>query len=123
MPGLNEDQSLRFVYLIVLLVLLVGSIGLGRGRGAAKFRYLGVWILIAVGLVTLYAYRGPMLDFAAPVLRELTPSKVIEVNGPGESPLYSWLKQKFPGDIEWNFGKFLVGRDGQVIHPAFTGGS
>jgi glutathione peroxidase len=38
----------------------------------------------------------------------------IEVNGPGEHPLYSWLKQDFPGDIEWNFGKFLVGRDGKV---------
>ena len=38
----------------------------------------------------------------------------LDVNGPGESPLYTWLKAKFPGDIEWNFGKFLVGRDGQV---------
>ena len=38
----------------------------------------------------------------------------LDVNGPNESPLYTWLKAKFPGDIEWNFGKFLVGRDGQV---------
>lgn len=39
----------------------------------------------------------------------------LEVNGPGESPLYSWLKAEHPGDIEWNFAKFLIGRDGQVI--------
>jgi glutathione peroxidase len=39
----------------------------------------------------------------------------IEVNGPGEHPLYGWLKQNHPGDIAWNFGKFLVGRDGRVI--------
>ena len=39
----------------------------------------------------------------------------LEVNGPSESPLYSWLKAEHPGDIEWNFAKFLVGRDGQVI--------
>lgn len=38
----------------------------------------------------------------------------LDVNGPGESPLYTWLKAKFPGDIEWNFGKFLVARDGSV---------
>lgn len=38
----------------------------------------------------------------------------IEVNGPGESPLYSWLKAALPGDIDWNFAKFLIGRDGQV---------
>ena len=38
----------------------------------------------------------------------------IEVNGAGESPLYSWLKAAHKGDIEWNFAKFLIGRDGQV---------
>jgi glutathione peroxidase len=38
----------------------------------------------------------------------------IDVNGPAESPLYTWLKARHPGDIEWNFAKFLVGRDGEV---------
>ena len=38
----------------------------------------------------------------------------IEVNGPGADPLYTWLKGDGP-DIEWNFAKFLVGRDGEVI--------
>lgn len=36
----------------------------------------------------------------------------LDVNGPAESPLYSWLKAAFPGNIEWNFAKFLIGRDG-----------
>ncbi len=39
----------------------------------------------------------------------------IEVNGPGRHPIYQWLTTKFPGDIEWNFEKFLIGRDGQVV--------
>jgi glutathione peroxidase len=32
-------------------------------------------------------------------------------------PLYQYLTSEsgFPGDVEWNFGKFLVGRDGQVL--------
>ncbi|MCA9631273.1 MAG: glutathione peroxidase [Myxococcales bacterium] len=44
----------------------------------------------------------------------------VEVNGPGRDPLYGWLTSQStepdgPGDIKWNFAKFLVGRDGQVI--------
>ena len=38
----------------------------------------------------------------------------LDVNGAGESPLYTWLKAAYPGDVEWNFAKFLIGRDGQV---------
>jgi glutathione peroxidase len=44
----------------------------------------------------------------------------IEVNGPAAHPLFRHLKQAAPGvlgtqRIKWNFTKFLVGRDGQVI--------
>ena len=42
-----------------------------------------------------------------------------KVNGPGRSDLYEWLVNSEAGggkDIEWNFGKFVVGRDGNVAH-------
>lgn len=42
----------------------------------------------------------------------------IEVNGPNRHPLYTALAGKdspFPGDIKWNFGKFLVGKDGKIL--------
>ena len=44
----------------------------------------------------------------------------VEVNGDGAHPLYRWLTAEAPGllgtqAIKWNFTKFLVGRDGQVI--------
>ncbi|MET1115250.1 MAG: glutathione peroxidase [Comamonas sp.] len=44
----------------------------------------------------------------------------IEVNGEGAHPLYRWLTAQAPGllgsrAIKWNFTKFLIGRDGQVI--------
>ena len=44
----------------------------------------------------------------------------IEVNGPDATPLYQWLSSEAPGlmgskAIKWNFTKFLVGKDGQVI--------
>jgi len=63
----------------------------------------------------------------------------IEVNGPDADPLYQWLRAQAPcdfgpqyggfyqaiskiqpgaegtDDIKWNFTKFLIGRDGEVI--------
>lgn len=42
----------------------------------------------------------------------------IEVNGPNRHPLYVALagpESPFPGDIKWNFGKFLIGRDGKIL--------
>lgn len=44
----------------------------------------------------------------------------IEVNGPGTHPLYAFLKQQAKGlmgseKVKWNFTKFLVNRDGQVV--------
>ena len=40
----------------------------------------------------------------------------IFVNGVNESPLYTWLKSKFPGKIQWNFTKFLINRQGEVVN-------
>nr|WP_067701083.1 glutathione peroxidase [Nocardia jejuensis] len=44
----------------------------------------------------------------------------VEVNGEGRSPLYQELTQVADGageagDIQWNFEKFVIGRDGAVI--------
>jgi glutathione peroxidase len=44
----------------------------------------------------------------------------IDVNGATAHPLYAFLtaqstKPEGPGKVSWNFGKFLVGKDGQVL--------
>jgi glutathione peroxidase len=42
----------------------------------------------------------------------------IHVKGADQSPLYAALTgpgAKFPGDVKWNFGKFLIGRNGEVL--------
>lgn len=44
----------------------------------------------------------------------------VEVNGEGAHPLYKWLKHEGKGilgseAIKWNFTKFLVDKDGQVV--------
>jgi len=45
-------------------------------------------------------------------------SSKLEVNGAGRHPLYAWLtdpENGNPGDIQWNFEKFLIGRDGRLL--------
>jgi glutathione peroxidase len=43
----------------------------------------------------------------------------IEVNGDGAHPLYDWLRSEAPGpggpDIAWNFTKFLLDREGNLV--------
>lgn len=44
----------------------------------------------------------------------------LDVNGPTRAPLYAFLTQQptqpdGPGDIKWNFAKFLVSKSGAVV--------
>jgi glutathione peroxidase len=53
-------------------------------------------------------------DLTFPVLAK------IDVNGPSTHPLYAYLKHEQKGvlgteAIKWNFTKFLIGRDGEVV--------
>ena len=54
---------------------------------------------------TKYKVTFPMFD------------KVV-VKGPEQHPLYQVLsgpQSPYPGDVKWNFGKFLVGKDGKIL--------
>lgn len=47
-------------------------------------------------------------------------SKIV-VKGDGQAPLYKYLTDKntdpqFGGDIDWNFAKFLIGRNGEIVN-------
>lgn len=42
----------------------------------------------------------------------------LHVKGAEQHPLYAALTGQgspFPGDVGWNFGKFLIGKDGQIL--------
>jgi glutathione peroxidase len=52
-------------------------------------------------------------------------SAKLDVNGAGRHAVYAFLtasENGYPGDIEWNFEKFLIGRDGSVLrrYPSGT---
>lgn len=49
----------------------------------------------------------------------------LDVQGAQQHPLYAWLTSRengFPGDIEWNFEKFLIRPDGSIAarYPSGT---
>ncbi len=39
----------------------------------------------------------------------------VKVKGDGIDPLFQWLTSQTGGDIKWNFGKFLVGKNGEIL--------
>lgn len=52
---------------------------------------------------------------------------IANVNAPDEEPVYTWLKAQWhpthtdqPEDVQWNFEKYLVGRDGKVVARFMT---
>jgi glutathione peroxidase len=52
-------------------------------------------------------------------------SAKIDVNGPHRDPLYAWLTSQdngFPGEIGWNFEKFLIDAAGSIVarYPSGT---
>jgi glutathione peroxidase len=52
-------------------------------------------------------------------------SAKLEVNGAARHPLFAWLTEGangFPGDIQWNFEKFLINREGKLVgrYPSGT---
>lgn len=91
------------------------------------------------GLYEKYHYRGfEILDFPCNQFNNQSPLveseiqkfcslkyhttfrlfKKIDVNGPSADPLFSFLKKEYGGfanDIKWNFTKFLVDRNGNIV--------
>ena len=46
----------------------------------------------------------------------------LDVNGDGAHPLFDWLREHPNGGaIDWNFNKFLIGRDGDLVRRFDTG--
>lgn len=39
----------------------------------------------------------------------------VVVKGDGIHPLFAWLTKETGGDIKWNFGKFLIGKNGEIL--------
>lgn len=112
------------VLLIVNVASECGYVGQYAGLGGLYSKYKERGLVVLGFPCNQFAGQEPgteaqILQFCTSRYRVKFPlfSK-IDVNGPGRHPLYTFLSgdgSPFPGEIGWNFSKFLVGRDGRVL--------
>jgi glutathione peroxidase len=126
----GQDKSLAdYRGKVLLLVNVASRCGLTPQYAALEELYRGMKDrgLVVLGLpcnqfagqepgteAEIQQFCSTKYDVSFPLFSKL------EVNGPGRHPLYEWLTAEptapdGPGDIKWNFAKFLIGRDGKVV--------
>ncbi|HSG95177.1 MAG TPA: TIGR02281 family clan AA aspartic protease, partial [Afifellaceae bacterium] len=80
--NLTDEGLARLVYLAGLMILVGGGLRAYRHRLPQALKLAGIWVLIFLFMITVYAYRGPLLRFAEPILAELNPNRAVVVTEP-----------------------------------------
>ncbi len=78
--GVDSD-TFGYVALLVALAVFIagGMLGSYRGRSGAMLRDAVTWLALALGLVTIYAYKNDLMPIAARVVAELLPGSAMTV--------------------------------------------
>ena len=124
----GKDTSLKaFKGKVVLLVNVASKCGLTPQYTAleATYRKYQKQGLVIVGIPCndfgsqepgtadeIKTFCSTKYDVTFPLMGKL------HVKGAEQHPLYAALtgaNAKFPGEIKWNFGKFLIGRNGELL--------
>ncbi len=71
--GISNDDFGSLIYLLPLATLLGTGILASRENLGQNLKYLGIWALIALALVTAYLYRDDARDVGLRVAAELMP--------------------------------------------------
>lgn len=72
--GLDDVQFAQLLVSVTLLAFIGTSVLAGyRGKLGSLARHLGLWALIAVSLVGVYAYKGEVYEIANRISAELVP--------------------------------------------------
>ena len=126
----GEDQSLAdFEGKVVLLVNVASQCGLTpqyKGLEALQQKYAEQGFAVLGFPCNQFAGQEPGSDADVKQFCETSFGVTfpmfskIDVNGDDQAPLYKWLTStpttpEAEGDIKWNFGKFLIGKKGQIL--------
>lgn len=121
----NPDVLTGKVILIVNVASKCGFTPQYQGLEALYQTYKDRGFLIIAFPCNQFAQQEPesdqkILDFCQLNYGVSFPiSQKIDVNGPHEAPLYTWLKSEQGGflvsRIKWNFTKFLINPSGKVV--------
>jgi aspartyl protease family protein len=102
----NTDWQ-NFIYLSLVLLLLAGSIFSRRDLPWRKIlQYLGIWTLVALIGISLYAYRFEFSDFKNRVLGEINPTAA-RMNQGGQIVIKISQDEHFYVNLEINGRKIL----------------
>lgn len=88
---LDGNDTGNFIYYMMFAMLVGSGIFASRRSFGEIFRSLGIWLLIILGLVTAYVYRGEAQQVASRVTAGLIPGRaatVVDDNGFNTVVLY-----------------------------------
>ncbi|WHA42319.1 TIGR02281 family clan AA aspartic protease [Agrobacterium larrymoorei] len=78
--GINNDQFANALYLMPIAALLSAGILAGsRGSMSTVLRQLAIWLVIILGLVSVYLYRYDLQRFGDRLLAGLMPGRAVVV--------------------------------------------
>ncbi|SOC93918.1 aspartyl protease family protein [Rhizobium sp. AN5] len=109
--GIDNEKFGQIVYLLPIAGLLsVGILAGRRGSFASVVRQLAIWLVIILGLVSVYLYRYDLQSFADRLLGGLMPGRAVVVTtAGGEQEII--LHKSMSGHFEAN-----VSIEGKPIH-------
>jgi aspartyl protease family protein len=109
--GIDNEKFGQIVYLLPIAGLLsVGILAGSRGSFASVVRQLAIWLVIILGLVSVYLYRYDLQSFADRLLGGLMPGRAVVVTTAcGEQEII--LHKSMSGHFEAN-----VSIEGKTIH-------
>ncbi|PDT84273.1 TIGR02281 family clan AA aspartic protease [Sinorhizobium sp. BJ1] len=97
--GMNNDDFGRLVSLAAIATLFAAGILHSRRHFGESVRQIALWLLIAVGLVSGYAYRVELQTFGDRVLSELMPGRTMVVtDGEGQQEIV--LRKRLDGHFQ-----------------------
>lgn len=100
---LNDSEWQNFLYLLLVLLSLFGSLSLRRGIGFKKvIKYFAIWSAFALFVMSLYSYRYEFSDFKNRLLGELNPSAARIDNSSGQIVIHLSRDGHFYINLEVN---------------------
>ncbi|MFK0382235.1 TIGR02281 family clan AA aspartic protease [Agrobacterium sp. NPDC090273] len=109
--GINNEQFGQMVYLVPIAALLSAGILAGRrGSLASVIRQLAIWLVIILGLVSVYLYRYDLQAFGNRLVGGLIPGRAVVIttaDGTEEIVLHKSMSGHFEANVTI---------DGKTIH-------
>lgn len=99
--GMDNDDFGRMIVLLPMVALLSAGILAGRRMGES-LRYLSWWLLIGLGLVAAYLYRGDLEGFGQRLTAGLMPGRAVvatDASGNAEIILHRSRGGHFEADV------------------------